>query len=109
MVNRDTYQQKRYEMEQKFNKADFPRIALQCKCGNEFDINVMRLKEDQPVLCQICGERFSEEVGEKFAKALEDLYKVKYSLEKEGYPFHISFVYRSTYPQPPIPYPFDKE
>ena len=96
-------------MEQKVNQEDFPRISLQCRCGNEFNINVMRLKEDKPVLCQICGEQLSKEIGEKFATALEDLYKVKYKLEKSSYPFHFSFVYKSSYPQPPVPHTFDKE
>lgn len=96
-------------MESKVNKEDFPRITLKCKCGNEFDINVMRMREEKSVNCQICGEKFSKELGEKFAKALEDLYKVKYHLEKMDYPFHFSFVYKSSYSQPPVPYSFDKE
>ncbi|MCK7484456.1 MAG: hypothetical protein MZU97_02075 [Bacillus subtilis] len=93
----------------KVNQNDFPRISLKCQCGNEFDINVMRLLEENKVSCQICGQKFPVETGEKLSKALEDLYKVKYQLEKQDYPFHFSFIYKSTYPQPPIPYPIDKE
>ena len=96
-------------MSDKINQSDFPRITLKCKCGNEFNINVIRLRDSQSILCQICGEKFPDSLEEKFAKALEDLYKIKYNLEKDGYPFHFSFVYKSTYPQPPMPYSFDKE
>jgi len=96
-------------MSEKINQTDFPRIALKCKCGNEFNINVLRMKDKEPVICQICGERLSEKIGEQFAKALEDLYGVKYHLEKEGFPFHFSFVYKSTFKQPPAPYPLDQE
>ena len=85
--------------------SNYPRVTLKCKCGNEFDINVIRMKEQKPVLCQICGEEFSAEIGEKFAKAFEDLYKIKYSLEKDGNKFKYSFIYKSTFDQPPAPYP----
>jgi len=96
-------------MTEKAKQSDYPRITLKCKCDNEFNINVLRMKDKEPVICQICGEILSEEIGEKFAKALEDLYGVKYHLEKEGFPFHFSFVYKSTFNQPPAPYPLDKE
>ncbi|OGI20338.1 MAG: hypothetical protein A2287_04320 [Candidatus Melainabacteria bacterium RIFOXYA12_FULL_32_12] len=96
-------------MEQKVSQKNFPRITLKCRCGNEFNVNVMKLREDQSITCQICGEKFDKEIGEKFAKALEDLYKVKYQLEKQDYPFHFSFIYKSSYPQPPIPVTFEEE
>ncbi|MEI7474125.1 MAG: hypothetical protein WCK67_05040 [bacterium] len=93
----------------KANEKDFPRITLKCKCGNEFNLNVLRLRDKETVNCMVCGEHFSEELGEKFAKALEDLYLVKYTLEKNSYPFHFSFKYKSSYSQPPAPYPFHHE
>lgn len=96
-------------MSQRVNENDFPRITLKCACNAEFDINVLRLRDKESVYCQICGEKFSEKLGEKFAKALEDLYLVKYQLEKDGYPFHFSFIYKSSFGQPPHPYPFVKE
>jgi len=96
-------------MDSRVSQTDFPRVSLKCKCGNEFNINVMRMREDKHISCQICGEKFPKETGEKFAKALEDLYKVRYQLERDGYPFHFSFLYKSSYSQPPVPYEFDKE
>ena len=96
-------------MDKKVCQTNFPRITLKCKCGSEFCVNVMRLREEQPVICQICGEKFDKEIGEKFAQALEDMYKVKYLLEKQDYPFHFSFVYKSSYPQPPVPISFEEE
>lgn len=83
----------------------YPRITLQCKCGNEFNVNVIRMREKDAVLCQICGEVFPEDIGEMFAKAFEDMYKVKYLLDKEGSAFKFAFVYKSTFNQPPAPYP----
>lgn len=94
-------------MPDKVNQGDFPRITLKCSCGNEFIVNVMRLRSKQPVVCQICDQIFSDDLSETFAKALEDLYKIKYQLEKDNYPFHFSFKYKSSYSQPPVPYSFD--
>ena len=96
-------------MTEKVKQIDFPRITMQCTCGNEFVVNVMRLRSKQPVVCQICDQKFSDDLSEKFARALEELYKIKYQLEKEDYPFHFSFKYRSTYPQPPLPYSFSDD
>lgn len=96
-------------MENKTDRTKFPRITLRCKCGNEFDVNVMRFRDKESVLCQICGEVFPQEIGADFTKALEDIYKVKYNLEKDDYPFHFSFIYKSSFKQPPMPYPFDKQ
>lgn len=87
----------------------YPRITLKCNCGNEFNINVMRMKNREPVLCMICGEVFPEDIGEKFAQAFEDLYKVKYLMDKEGGLFKYSFIYKSTFAQPPAPYPIGDE
>lgn len=93
----------------KASEKDFPRITLKCKCGNEFQINVLRLKDKEIVNCQVCGEIFPVDLGEKFAKALEELYIVKYQLEKDAFPFHFSFKYKSSYKQPPVPYSFIDE
>lgn len=84
----------------------FPRITLRCDCSNEFNVNVMRLKNRDPVYCQVCGEQFPQELGEKFANALSDMFAVKYGLEKLNSPFDISFVYKSTFKQPPAPHAF---
>lgn len=84
----------------------FPRMTLHCDCGNEFNVNVIRLRNSQPVLCQICGEEFPLDLGETFAKALYDLFAVKHELENRKSPFDISFIYKSTFKQPPAPYPF---
>jgi hypothetical protein len=67
------------------------------------------MKAKDPVFCQICGEVFPEEIGEQFARAFEDLYKVKYLLDKEGGPFKYSFIYKSTFDQPPAPYPLGED
>ncbi|MEW5822335.1 MAG: hypothetical protein AB1782_19230 [Cyanobacteriota bacterium] len=91
------------------DQTNYPRITLQCLCGNEFNVNVMRMKNREPVLCQVCGQVFSEELGEKFAQAFEDLYKVKYQIDKDGNPFKYAFVYKSTFNQPPSPFPVGKE
>lgn len=90
----------------KMNEKDFPRISLKCRCGNEFNANVLRLRDKQEVHCMVCGEIFPEDLGIKFAKALEELYLVKYNLEKQSYPFHFSFKYKSSYSQPPSPLKF---
>lgn len=84
----------------------YPRITLHCSCGNEFNINVVRLKNRDPVHCLICGELFPDELGEKFALALEEMFKVKHGLQSQGSTFDISFVYKSTFKQPPAPHPF---
>ena len=94
-------------MEPKTDQTKFPRITLRCKCENEFNVNVMRFRDKEPVMCQVCGEVFPQEVGSNFTKALEDLYLIKYNLEKDDYPFHFSFIYKSSFKQPPAPYPFD--
>lgn len=85
----------------------YPRITLHCECGNEFNINVIRLKNGQPVLCHICGEIFPENLGVQFANALQEMFTVKYELDKLQSGFDLSFVYKSTFKQPPGPYPFD--
>jgi hypothetical protein len=89
--------------------SSYPRITLKCHCGNEFNVNVIRMKDRQPVFCQICGEVFPADIAEKFAKAFEDLYKVKYLLDKEGCKFKYAFLYKSTFDQPPAPYPLEDE
>lgn len=91
------------------DKSRYPRITLKCDCGNEFNVNVMRMKEKTPVFCQICGEVFPDEIGVLFAKAFEDLFRVKYLLEKDSVKFKYSFLYKSTFAQPPSPYPFGEE
>ncbi len=87
--------------------AAYPRITLHCKCGNEFCVNVMRFKNTDAVICQICGNTFPEELGVQFTQALEDLFKVKHKLDIKSRGFDISFLYKSTFKQPPAPYPFD--
>lgn len=87
--------------------TQFPRMTIHCDCGNEFNINVMRLKNREGVSCLICGEVFPADLGEKFANALYDMFAVKYGLEKQNSPFDISFLYKSTYKQPPAPHPFE--
>lgn len=87
--------------------TQYPRITLHCDCGNEFNISVMRFKNREAVSCQVCGEHFPVDLGEKFASALYDMFAVKYGLEKQDSPFDISFVYKSTFKQPPAPHPFD--
>lgn len=91
------------------DQNSYPRITMKCNCGNEFIVNVMRLKDKEPVLCLICGEHFSPEIGVQFAQAFEDLYKVKYLIDKEGNKFKYSFLYKSTFSQPPAPYPIEDE
>jgi hypothetical protein len=94
--------------EHKPTVTQFPRITLHCDCGNEFNVNVMRFKTRDAVTCQICGEHFPPELGEKFVSALQDMFGVKYGLEKQNSPFDISFVYKSTFKQPPAPHPFSE-
>ncbi len=96
-------------MESKTDQTKFPRLTLKCACGNEFNVNVMRFRDKEPVMCQICGEIFPQETGSNFTKALEDLYLIKHNLEKDNYPFHFSFIYKSSFKQPPAPYPFDDD
>jgi hypothetical protein len=88
---------------------DFPRVTIKCKCGNEFNISVIRFKDGSPVNCQICGREFPKSLGEKLAHSLEEIYLVKHELEKDLYPFHFSFVFQSKCSQPPQPYTSDKE
>ncbi|MEB3285926.1 MAG: hypothetical protein VKJ04_00330 [Vampirovibrionales bacterium] len=87
--------------------SQYPRMTLHCGCGNEFNISVMRFKNSEPVICQLCGDQFPADLGEKFAKALYDMFTVKYELEKRENGFEISFLYKSTFKQPPAPYPFE--
>lgn len=82
-------------------------MTLHCSCGNEFNINVIRLKNGEPVICQICGATFPVELGQKFAGALQEMFAVKYELAKINSGFDLSFVYKSTFKQPPGPLPFD--
>jgi hypothetical protein len=89
--------------------TEYPRMTLHCDCGNEFNINVIRLKNGEPVLCHICGEQFPEDLGRKFAAALQEMFAVKYELDKIDSGFDLSFVYKSTFRQPPAPYPFSPE
>lgn len=92
---------------QKPTVTQFPRITLHCDCGNEFNINVMRFSNKESVVCQVCGEQFPVELGEKFAAALYEMFAVKHGLEKQNSPFDLSFVYKSTFKQPPAPHPFE--
>jgi ribosomal protein S27E len=90
------------------NLTHYPRITLHCgKCGNEFNANVIRFKNGEPVLCHICGAIFPKELGVKFAHALQDMFTVKYELDNVHAGFDISFVYKSTFKQPPAPHPFE--
>lgn len=91
------------------DQNSYPRITLKCSCGNEFNLNVIRMKERNQVLCQICGEVFPVDIGEMIAKAFEDLYKAKYLMDKDGVKFKYSFIYKSTFSQPPAPYPFGED
>lgn len=89
--------------------TEYPRVRLKCICGNIFNVNVMRMKEQDPIVCQVCGDQFPEELGLDFAKAFEDLYKVKYKMEKDGIGFEYAFLYKSSFNQPPAPYPIDDD
>lgn len=89
--------------------TSYPRITLHCsQCGNEFNVNVLRFRDRQPVECQICGQVFPEDLGEAFAQALYEMFTVKHNLETRGVAYDISFVYKSTFKQPPAPYPFEE-
>lgn len=88
------------------DQTQFPRMTLHCHCGNEFNINVMRLKNREAVHCLICGEQFPMDLGEQFALALQEMFKVKHGLEKQDSGFDLSFIYKSTFKQPPAPYAF---
>jgi ribosomal protein S27E len=87
----------------------YPRMTLRCKCENEFNINVIRLKNGEVVVCQICGATFPPDLGEKFASALQEMFTIKHELDKRDCGFDLSFLYKSTFRQPPAPYPFDPE
>ncbi|MGD9580000.1 MAG: hypothetical protein AB7V50_01390 [Vampirovibrionia bacterium] len=87
------------------DQKSYPRMTLKCDCGNEFNVNVMRMKEQTPVFCMICGEVFPADIGVLLAQAFEDLFKAKYLLEKDSVKFKYSFVYKSTFNQPPAPFP----
>lgn len=88
----------------------YPRITVHCnQCGNEFNVNVLRFRNKQPVECQICGQVFPEGLGESFASALYDMFKVKHDMETSGVAFEISFVYKSTFKQPPAPFAFTEK
>lgn len=88
----------------------YPRITLRCgQCGNEFCISVMRFAQEEAVLCQVCGSTFPQDLGKQFAESLESLFQVKSELEKRKNKFNISFVYKSTFKQPPGPYPFNDQ
>lgn len=86
----------------------YPRITLRCgNCTNEFCINVMRFSTGEPVNCQVCGEHFPEDLGRQFAQALEALFQVKHELSNRKNGFNLSFLYKSTFKQPPAPYAFE--
>ncbi len=85
----------------------YPRVTVHCsQCGNEFNVNVLRFRDQQPVECMICGQVFPESLGRTFANALYDMFTVKHNLEETGALFDMSFIYKSTFKQPPAPYPF---
>jgi len=67
----------------------------------------MRLKNREAVVCPICGEVFPVDLGEQFADALHNMFKVKVELEKQNCGFNLSFVYKSTFKQPPGPLAFE--
>ncbi len=88
----------------------YPRITIHCsQCGNEFNVNVLRFRDRQVVDCQICGQVFPEELGQAFANALYEMFTVKHKLENSGAEFDISFIYKSTFKQPPGPHPFSED
>jgi hypothetical protein len=88
----------------------YPRINLRCnECRNIFDVNVLRFRDKAPVECQICGQRFPEDLGAEFAKALYDMFTVKHRMQEQDIAFDLSFVYQSTFKQPPAPHPFSEE
>jgi ribosomal protein S27E len=86
----------------------YPRITVHCaQCGNEFNVNVLRFRDRETVECQICGQVFPEDLGAAFANALYEMFTVKHHLEEKEVNFDISFIYKSTFKQPPGPYPFE--
>lgn len=88
--------------------TSYPRITLHCsQCGNEFNVNVLRFRDRQTVDCMICGQVFPQDLGHAFANALYEMFTVKHHLEESGANFDLSFVYKSTFKQPPAPHPFD--
>lgn len=58
--------------------------------------------------CQICGQVFPDELGQLFANALYEMFRVKHHLEDSGSNFEISFMYKSTFKQPPAPLAFEE-
>lgn len=88
----------------------YPRVTLHCtQCGNEFNVNVLRFSERKTVECSICGQIFPEDLGQAFANALYEMFTVKHNLEEQGVNFEISFVYKSTFKQPPAPHAFSSD
>jgi hypothetical protein len=85
-------------------------MTLHCtQCGNEFNVSVLRFRDREPVNCQICGQVFPEDLGYAFASALYDMFTVKHKLDEQDIGFDMSFIYKSTFKQPPAPYPFTPE
>jgi hypothetical protein len=68
----------------------------------------MLLRDKKQVDCLICGQVFPEGLGEAFANALYEMFTVKHHLEEQGVAFDISFIYKSTFKQPPAPFAFDE-
>lgn len=90
--------------------SSYPRITIHCcQCGNEFNVNVLRFRDKQLVDCLICGQVFPEEMGQAFANALYEMFTVKHHMEEKNVDFEISFVYKSTFKQPPAPHPFSPD
>ncbi len=96
-------------MSERVDQSEYPRITFKCKCSNEFNVNVLRMLDKEQVLCQVCGQNFSVELGEKLAGSLKELYAVRYQLEKDGYPFHFAFAYDTSMPQSPSPGKFEQQ
>jgi len=97
-------------MSDRIDQTDFPRVTLKCNnCGNEFQVNVLKFRNESPIVCQVCGNEFPKSTGEKFAAALQNLFEVKYELDKIPDSFQFSFVYKSCHSQPPVPYSFQQE
>jgi ribosomal protein S27E len=87
--------------------SQYPRITLRCgNCTNEFCVNVVRFQNREKVSCLVCGEEFPADLGTSFAESLASLFAVKHELEKRKSHFNLSFVYKSTFKQPPAPFPF---
>jgi len=88
--------------------TSYPRITLHCRqCHNEFNVNVLRFRDKERVDCQICGQVFPEDLGDAFAHALYEMFTVKHKLEERDVAFDMSFLYKSTFKQPPAPYAFN--